>query len=79
MKTSHSIPLSQSLVQSMTHSFSSVKAGRGEDAAEDTFETGRGSFMMFKERNLSDMKVQGGSASADTETAVSDLEESRHE
>ena len=54
-----------------------MKAGRGEDAAEDTFETGRGSLMMFKERDLSDMKVQGGSASADTETAVSDSEESR--
>ena len=77
-QTSHAIPLRQSLLQSKTPTlFSSVKADRGEDAAEDKFETGRGSFMMFKERNLSNMKVQGETASADIETALSDSEDSR--
>ena len=54
-----------------------MKADRGEDAAEEKSETGRGSFMMFKERNLSNMKVLGETASADIKTTLSYSEESR--
>ena len=53
-----------------------MKADRSEDAAEEKFETGRGSFMMFKDRNLCNMQVQGETASADTETTSNYSEES---
>ena len=40
-QTSHNIPLGQSQGKTLTL-FNSVKAGRGEEAAEEKFDVGRG-------------------------------------
>lgn len=50
--------------------FNSLKAGIGEDSAEEEFETGRDWFMRFKERSCLHNKLQGEAASAEVEAAA---------
>ena len=75
-QTSHNVLLNQSLIQHALTLFNSVKAQRGEEAAGEKSEAGRGWLTRSEDGSrLRDIKVQGEAAGADVEAAAGSPED----
>lgn len=70
IKPASTFPVNQSLIQRKAlNLFSSLKAERGEEAAEEKFEASRGWFMKFK-KHFHTIKVQGKASRTNVEAAA---------